>query len=127
MRRHERFCCFVPFICSSYMCGGIRLSLSEILKHLFCMQVVPVDPLIVQVWVSLPFDQILDLVPSAMLSCIQDLFNFVLLFSIDQIRRGLHKVRSMEVHFLIGGEKINMKHVMDLPLDWEIELISDRG
>ena len=85
-----------------------------------------IDPLIVRVWVSLPFDQIPDLAPSSMSSCIQDLFDFVLLLSVDQIWRRLHKFRSMEVCFLIGGEKIDMKHVMDLPLDWEIELISDR-
>ena len=72
--------------------------------------------MIVRVRVPLPFDQILDFAPSAMSSGIQNLFDLVLFFSVDQIGRGLRKVRPMEVRFLIGGEKIDVKHVVNLLL-----------
>ena len=60
--------------------------------------------MIVQVRVPLPFDQILDFAPSSVSPGVQNLFDFVLFFSVDQIGRGLRKVRSMEVRLLIGGE-----------------------
>ena len=53
--------------------------------------------MIVRVRVPLPFDQILDFAPSSVSSGVQNLFDFVLLFSVDQIGRGLRKIRSMDV------------------------------
>ena len=90
------------------------------------MYVVPIDPLILQVWVPFPFDQVLYLTLSAELPRLQDLFDFVLLLSINKVRRGFRKVGSMELGFMIRGQQVCMEDIMYLPLQREYQLISDR-
>ena len=89
------------------------------------MHVIPVDPLILRVWVPFPLDQVLHLVLSSELSGLQDFFNLILLFSIDKVRRGFHKVRSVELSFAIRGQEVYMEDIMDLPLWGKFQLISD--
>jgi hypothetical protein len=62
-------------------------------------------PGVVALWISLPFDKVLEGSGSSMTSVVDDAFNFELLFSINQIRRWTREVWSVGGCFLIGGEK----------------------
>ena len=82
-----------------------------------------IKPLIVRVGVSLPFYQVLLLLPVPMVALIQYLLHFVLFFFSDKVRRWLGVIRSMELCLPIRGKEVNMKHVMYLPLFWNCQLI----
>ena len=90
------------------------------------MYVIPINPLILQVRVSLPFDQVLYFTLSAELLRLQDFFDFVFFLPIDKVRRGFHKVWSVELGFTIRGQQVCMEDVMYLPLWGKFQLISDR-
>ena len=90
------------------------------------MYVVPVDPLIFCIWVSLPFDQVLHFTLSAIFSQLEDFLNLILFFPIDKVRRWFRKVWSVELGLMIRGQEVCVEDVMYLPLWQKFQLISDR-
>jgi hypothetical protein len=62
-------------------------------------------PSVVTLWISLPFDEILEGSGSSMTSVADDALDFKLFFSINQIRRWAREVWSVGGRFLIGGEE----------------------
>jgi hypothetical protein len=69
------------------------------------MHVVRGDPFVVAFWKTFPFDQILKLLGTSMLAMIEDSFNLLLFFAVDQVRRWLREVRSMISSFSIREEE----------------------
>ena len=90
------------------------------------MKVIPIDPLILRVWVPLPFDQVLYLVPSSELARLEDFLNFIFFFPIDKVRWGFCEIGSMELSLTIRGQEVYMENVVNLPLWGEFQLIGDR-
>ena len=90
------------------------------------MDIVPIDPLILQCRVSLPLDQVLYLVLSAVFSRLDDFLNFVFFFPIDKVRWWSCEIWSVELGFMIRGQQVCMENVMYLPLRQKLQLISDR-
>jgi hypothetical protein len=60
-------------------------------------------PSVIALWVSFPFDEVLEDSGPSMTSVADDALNFELLFSINQIRRWAREVWSVGGRFLIGG------------------------
>ena len=58
-------------------------------------------PCVVTFGVSLPFDEILESFRSSELSVCDDSFNFVLFFSVDEVRRWSGEVWAMRSRFVI--------------------------
>ena len=81
-------------------------------------------PGIVRFWVPLPFDQILEFVPSTMEAMVSNGLDFILLFSIHNLRRGFHKVDPMFLCFAIRRQQTGVEDVMDGPGRGKLELIS---
>ncbi|SRR6266446_8033203 len=73
-------------------------------------------PCVVAFGVSLPFDEILELLQSSKLSVCNDLFDFVLVFSVNEVRGWLGKVWAVHRCFMIRSQQGCMKHVMDFPV-----------
>ncbi len=66
-----------------YFQGGVLIF--KLPYHLVCVYVIFVNPLVVQVWVPLPFDEVLQFVSSAEPPRVQNLLDFIFFFVIDQI------------------------------------------
>ncbi len=60
-------------------------------------------PCVVTFGVSLPFDEILELSGSSMLSVCNDPFDFVFFFSVDEVRGQSGEVWAMRSCFMIRG------------------------
>src|SRR5712672_1331768 len=76
-------------------------------------------PRILRVWISNPFDQVLDALSVRGRSCIEYSFHFiVVLFAFDYVRRWLGKVGTMFLCFFIGSKKRIMEHGVDAPSRW---------
>ncbi len=60
-------------------------------------------PCVVALGISLPFDEVLELSGSSMLSVCDDSFNFVFLFSVDEVRGWSGEVWAMRSCFVIRG------------------------
>ena len=52
--------------------------------------------------IALPFDQVLELMPAPVMSMVDEGFDFVLFFVLDQIRQWSREIGSMDSSFLIG-------------------------
>jgi hypothetical protein len=72
-------------------------------------------PCVVRVWVSLPFEEILQSLPSSVETVINDGLDFVLVFTLDQFGGWLDVVGAVLWSLAIGGEEAGVEHVMDLP------------
>ena len=99
--------------------GTVKLSY----QLLGVLHVLGIKPLIVRIRVSLPFYQILFLLPVPVGMFIQYLLHFVLFFFSHEVRGRLVVIRTVELHLPIRGKKANMKHVVYLPLFWKCQLI----
>ena len=84
-----------------------------------------IKPLIIRIGVSLPLYQVLLLLPAPMIALIQYLLHFVLFFLSHEVRRWSGVIRTVELRFPIRSQKVNMKHVVYLPLFWNRQLIVD--
>ncbi len=73
-------------------------------------------PCVVTFGVSLPFDEILELLRSSKLSVCDDSFNFVLIFSVNEVRGWSGKVWAMCRCFMIRSQQGRMKHIVDFPV-----------
>ena len=82
-------------------------------------------PGVVCFWVIIPFDQVLELAPSAMEAMVSNGLDFVLLFSIHYLRGRFRKVDPMFFCFAIRCQQAGMEDVMDSPGRGELELISN--
>ncbi len=59
-------------------------------------------PCVVAFGISFPFDEILELLCPPELSVCDDSFNFVLVFSVDEVRWWSGEVWAMFLHFMVG-------------------------
>ena len=89
------------------------------------LHVLGIKPLIVRIRISFPFYQVLLLLPAPIIALIQYLLHFVLFFFSDKVRWWSGIIGAVELRLPIRGKKINMKHVMYLPLFWKCQLIGD--
>src|SRR6266404_4688733 len=104
------------FCGSLYMCYGVRVFPLILRYQIRGIDVLPFDPLIVQVGVSFPLDKVLYLTPTPVMTGINNALHLILLFSIDKVRWRPRVILAMSCHFLIRREKIHMKHQVYLPL-----------
>ncbi len=72
--------CSLPYMC---IVGGPRIF--ELPYRFRGMYVLVINPLVVRVWISLPFDEILLLASSAELPRVQNLLNLVFFLVIDEV------------------------------------------
>jgi hypothetical protein len=72
-------------------------------------------PCVVCVWVSLPFEEILQGLPPPVETVINDGLDFVLVFALDQFGGWFDVVGTVLWGFTIRGEEAGVEHVMDLP------------
>ena len=72
-------------------------------------------PCVIAFGISLPFDEILESFRPSVLSVCDDLFDFILFFSVDEIRGWLGEVWAMRRRFMIRSHQGRMKHVVDFP------------
>jgi hypothetical protein len=72
-------------------------------------------PCVVCVWISLPFEEILQGLPSSVETVINDGLDFVLVFTLDQFGWWLDVVGAVLWGFTIWGEEAGVEHVVDLP------------
>src|SRR6266702_2066666 len=89
------------------------------------MYVLVTDPLVVQVGIALPFDQILKGASSAILLRVQNLLYLVLLLIVDQVWRWSRIICSVELRFLVWREKIDVEHVVNAPLCGKFQSVID--
>ncbi len=73
-------------------------------------------PCVVAFGVSLPFDEILESFRLSKLSVCDDLFDFVFIFSVNEVRGWPGEVWAMRSCFMIGSQERCMKHVVDSPV-----------
>jgi hypothetical protein len=66
------------------------------------VDLIGIFPSVVTFGVSFPFDEILQGFAMSLMLVGMDLIHFILLFSFDQVRRGLGKVWAMCESFMIG-------------------------
>jgi len=57
----------------------------------------------------------LKLAPTPVIPVIDDGLDFILFFTLDQIRRWPHEVGAMRSSFFIGEQKGGVKHVVNPP------------
>jgi hypothetical protein len=72
-------------------------------------------PRVVCVWVSLPFEEILQGLRLPVEAVINNGLDFVLVFTLDQFRGWFDVVGTVLWRFAIGGEETGVEHVVDLP------------
>jgi hypothetical protein len=72
-------------------------------------------PCVVCVWVSLPFEEVLQGLQFSVEAVINDGLDFVLVFTLDQFGGWLDVVGAVLWGLAIGGEEAGVEHVMDLP------------
>src|ERR1700744_1957781 len=80
------------------------------------MNVFPWFPGVVTCGISLTLDKVIGLAPSSHLFHVDDLLDFEFFFSVHQVRWWSGKVWSVQFRFLVWGDQICMKHVMNLPV-----------
>ncbi len=73
-------------------------------------------PCVIAFGISLPFDEILESFRPSVLSVCDDLFDFILFFSVDEIRGWLGEVWAMRSCFMIGGQERCMKYIVNSPI-----------
>ena len=94
-------------------------------QFLGVLHVLGIKPLIVRIGISLPFYQILFLLPAPIVALIQYLLHFILFFVSNKVRWWSGVVGTVELCLSIRGKEVNVKHVVDLPLFWKHQLIVD--
>ena len=72
-------------------------------------------PCVVCVWVSLPFEEILQGLSPPVEAVINDGLDFVLVFTLDQLVGWFDVVRTVLWGFAIWCEEAGVEHVVDLP------------
>jgi hypothetical protein len=72
-------------------------------------------PCVVCVWVSLPFEEILQGLPFPVETVINDGLDFVLVFTLDQFGGWFDVVGAVLWGLAIRGEEAGVEHVMDFP------------
>ncbi len=73
-------------------------------------------PGVVTLGVSLPFDQILKPFRASELSVCDNSFDFVFLFSINEVRRWSGEVWTVRSRFVIRSQKRRVEHVVNPPI-----------
>jgi hypothetical protein len=74
-------------------------------------------PHVVCVWVSLPFEEVLQGLLPSVEAVINNGLDFVLVFSLDQFWGWFDVIGSMLWCFVICREEAGVEHVVDLPGD----------
>ena len=98
------------------MCYGVRVFPLIFRNEVRGVNVLPFEPLIIGVRISLPFDKILYLTPAPESSRIDNVLHFIFLFAVDKVRWRPHVIDSVSRCFRIWRKKINIKHQVYLPL-----------
>jgi hypothetical protein len=80
-------------------------------------------PCVVCVWVSLPFEEVLQALPLPVETVINDGLDFVLVFTLDQFGGWFDVVGAVLWGLAIRGKEAGVEHVVDLPGVGQLELI----
>src|SRR5712672_671811 len=84
-------------------------------------------PHVVRRWIAFPFDQVLKVTPTSVMSVIEDGLNFVFLRAFDQVWWWLLEIGTMSSCLFIWQQEGCVKNVMDPPRQGECELIGYQG
>ena len=87
------------------MSHGPLLMVLVVLNQIISMQVLNWLPGIVTVRIAPPFDQILQLLLATKISMHEDCFDFPFFFSLNEVRRGSHIIRTVCLSLDIGREE----------------------
>ena len=71
--------------------------------------------MILGIRIPFPLNEVLEFVSSSPSSGIQDGIDFVFFFPIDKVRWRFNEVQPMHIGFLVRGQEVDMKHIVDLP------------
>jgi hypothetical protein len=107
------------------MCCRIWIGIFEFPHLIICKDVILIDPHVVRVWVSFPFDQILQTPPFAEMPGVQNLLHGIFFFPINQFRGRSGEIWTMHYCFPVRCEKIYVKHGVDVPLRGKFQSIVD--
>ena len=99
-----------------YMRSSVGVRFFERPHLIICKDVILIDPHIVRVRISLPFNQILKSPSSAEQPRVQNLLDLVFFGVIDQLGRRALIVGAVRYCFTIRREKVYVKHGVDAPL-----------
>src|ERR1700677_2295700 len=101
---------------SPYMCFFVGVQSFELPYFVISGYIILIYPLVVGVWIPLPFDQILQTPSSAELPRVQNGLDFVFFLVIHKIRWRALVICAMCYCFTVWREKIYVKHRVDAPL-----------
>jgi hypothetical protein len=105
--------------CSSRLYNLRQASLVVLFQQFRCIVQGGGFPRIVCLWVSFPFEEILELFVSPKVAVASDGFHLVLRFAFDEIWRWSRKVLTVLLRLLVWSEDASMKHGMYCPLHRE--------
>jgi hypothetical protein len=88
------------------------------LDQIGCVHVLWGNPFVVAFWEAFPFDQIAEhpILPKVLV--IDNFFDLLFFFPINQVRWGLGEVGSMVGSLLVGREERRMKDIMNSLIVW---------
>jgi hypothetical protein len=91
------------------------------------MHVLRGNPFVVTLREALPLDQVPErpILPEVLV--IDNFFNLLLFFPINQVWWGLGEVGPMVGHLSIGGEERCMKNIVNPPVVWQLQSICHWG
>jgi hypothetical protein len=91
--------------------------------QLWGLDVVSWLPYVVALWITLPFDKVLQLFSSPLMLVASDSLNLILFFIVDKVRWGPQEVFSIFFCLYVRGQKGGVEHGVDSPLGGETELV----
>ena len=78
------------------------ITLMVLFYRFFSVHVFRRLPCVVCRWIAFPFDQVLELTPTPVMSVIDHRFDFILFLILNQIRWWTLKVGTMDSRFFVG-------------------------
>jgi len=79
------------------------------------MHVIRSLPRVIRRGIALPFDEILELTPTPIITVIDDGLDFVFFLAFDQIRWWPREVGAVRSRFFIRQQERSVEHVVDVP------------
>jgi hypothetical protein len=77
--------------------------------------------------ISLPSDEVLELLFVSEVPCFENLFHFPFWFAFNDVWWWFDKIGSMLIGLLITCEEQCVEDVVYLPMGWEFDFVCDRG
>src|SRR6266436_8992909 len=91
------------------------------------MDLVSWFPSVITLGISLPFDQVLESFRASEVSVCDNPFDFVFLFSVNEVRRWPGEVWTVRSRFVIRSQKGRVEYVVDSPIRGQFKSVSHWG